>query len=203
MGLIDTFLGAFFGSGRNVVKETAEVFRVNAENSAQREASAQMAALQQLAAEFSRPRRSVFDTIVDALNRIPRPAMALGTLGLFVAAMVDPIWFASRMQGVALVPEPLWWRLGAIVSFYFGARHQLKGQEFQKSLAQTLSRVPVVVENIGALRELEEPEFGPAAADEIDEPTETQPSAVPELLAGAPSSFSENAALRDWALTRA
>ena len=26
------------------------------------------------------------------------------------------------MQGLALVPEPLWWLLGAIVSFYFGAR---------------------------------------------------------------------------------
>ena len=24
--------------------------------------------------------------------------------------------------GLALVPEPLWWLLGAIVSFYFGAR---------------------------------------------------------------------------------
>ena len=46
--------------------------------------------------------------------------MAIGTIGLFVSAMIDPIWFASRMQGIALVPEPLWWLLGAIVSFYFG-----------------------------------------------------------------------------------
>ena len=203
MGLIDTFLGTLFGGGRNVVKETAEVFRVNAEKSAERQASAQMAALQQLAAEFSRPRRSVFDTIVDALNRIPRPAMALGTLGLFVAAMVDPIWFASRMQGVALVPEPLWWLLGAIVSFYFGARHQLKGQEFQKSLAETLSRVPVVVDNIGALRELEEPEFIPAAADEIDEAAVPTSTVLPVVMAAAPSTYSENAALRDWASSRA
>jgi len=34
------------------------------------------------------------------------------------------------MQGIALVPEPLWWLMGAIVSFYFGARRQAKRQEF-------------------------------------------------------------------------
>ena len=36
--------------------------------------------------------------------------------------MVDPVGFAARMVGLEAVPEPLWWLLGAIVSFYFGAR---------------------------------------------------------------------------------
>jgi len=49
------------------------------------------------------------------------------------------------MAGLATVPEPLWWLLGAIVSFYFGARHQAKGQEFQRAIADTLSRFPVSV----------------------------------------------------------
>ena len=30
--------------------------------------------------------------------------------------------FTTRMQGLNYVPDPLWWLLGAIVSFYFGAR---------------------------------------------------------------------------------
>ena len=68
--------------------------------------------------------------------------------------MVDPVWFASRMQGLALVPEPLWWLLGAIVSFYFGARHQVKAQAFQASMAETLARMPQVVRNIEAIRAL-------------------------------------------------
>ena len=34
----------------------------------------------------------------------------------------SPAGFGTRMQSLALVPEPLWWLLGAIVSFYFGAR---------------------------------------------------------------------------------
>ena len=154
MGVIETIFGTIFGSGRNVVKETAEVFRVNAEAEAGRQAAYNHAALSQFAAEFQHARRSPFDRFIDAVNRIPRPAMALGVLGLMVAAMADPIWFASRMQGIALVPEPLWWLLGAIVSFYFGARHQAKGQDFQRSIAATMAAAPEVTRNITALEAL-------------------------------------------------
>ncbi len=155
MGLIEQVLSLVFGGGRNAVAETAEVFRVNAEKSDARAAELQGAALAQLAAEFGMERKGWYDRFIDGLNRVPRPAMALGTLGLFVAAMVDPIWFSERMQGIALVPEPLWWLLGAIVSFYFGARHQAKGQEFQRSIAATLAHAPQVVGNIAALRALD------------------------------------------------
>ena len=151
MGLIGSLLGILFGGGRNAVRETVEVFRPNAEAEAVREAAQQAAALAQFAHEFAQPRRGWFDRLLDALNRLPRPFLALGTLGLFVAAMVDPVWFSSRMQGIALVPEPLWWLMGAIVSFYFGARHQTKSQEFQRSLAETLARTPQVAENIRSL----------------------------------------------------
>ena len=139
MGLMTDFFSLLFGSSRNVVVETAEVFRENAENAGVRAAEAQSAALAQFSSEFRQTRRGFFDRFVDGLNRLPRPLMAFGTLGLITAAMVEPVWFASRMQGLALVPEPLWWLMGAIVSFYFGARHQLKGQEFQQSIADSLS----------------------------------------------------------------
>ncbi|SNR41061.1 holin family protein [Puniceibacterium sediminis] len=157
MGLIERMMGLVFGSGRNVVAETAEVFRVNAEAQAGREAGLQSAALQQFGQEFRLSQRGWFDRLMDALNRIPRPAMALGTLALFIAAMVDPVWFAARMTGIALVPDPLWWLLGAIVSFYFGARYQAKGQDFRRDLAATISTVPQVVRTIGdidALRDV-------------------------------------------------
>ena len=72
--------------------------------------------------------------------------MAFDVLGLFIASMVVPIWFADRMAGLSLVPEPLWWLVGAIVSFYFGARHksksfEIRAQDMQKqaqTIAQTL-----------------------------------------------------------------
>ena len=151
MGMIEKLLSLIFGNGRNVVAETAEVFRENAEAGAQRQSDERAAALTQFAAEFAGVQRSAFDRVMDGVNRLPRPALALGTLGLFVAAMVDPIWFAARMQGIALVPEPLWWLLGVIVSFYFGARHQFKGQEFQRSIAAVVQGAPQVAANIETL----------------------------------------------------
>lgn len=150
MGLIRELLGMLFGNTRGV-RELVEVFRENAEGEGQRDAAYAQAALAQFGAEFAVPRQGWFDRFMDGVNRLPRPALALGTLGLFVAAMVDPVWFASRMQGIALVPEPMWWLMGAIVSFYFGARSQAKGAEFQRSIAETLARTASVTGNIRAL----------------------------------------------------
>ena len=165
MGLMEKFMNLVFGNDRNVIKDTVEVFRENTEEASERAAEMRSQALKQYGGEFVVAERGVFDRMVDAINRLPRPALAFGTLGLFVAAMVDPVWFASRMQGIALVPEPLWWLLGAIVSFYFGARHQIKGQDFQRQITRTLSSVPLVVDNLAALESLERGAGSPGVAD--------------------------------------
>ena len=154
MGQIGMLLNTVFGSGSSALRETVEVFRENAEENAVRGQEVKLEALRQYSAEMSQDREGAFDRFMNGVNRIPRPALALGTLGLFLAAMVDPIWFAARMQGIALVPEPLWWLLGVIVSFYFGARHQVKSQQFQRSIAKTISHAPKVAENIGKLNAL-------------------------------------------------
>ena len=187
MGVIGDILGTLFGGGGNVVRETAEVFRENAEGRAERASRLSEAALLQFAAEFAAPRQGLFDRVMDGVNRLPRPALALGTLGLFAAAMIDPVWFAERMQGIALVPEPLWWLLGAIVSFYFGARHQTKGQEFQRQIAAALANTETVVANVAALRGLE---AGAAPADDRD--------AEATLAALAPDA---NPAVEEWRRT--
>lgn len=188
MGLIDGVLALLFGGGRNVVKETVEVFRENVEAGEARQSAYQTAALGQFAAEFALPRRGVFDRFIDGLNRVPRPALALGTLALFVTAMWDPIWFAARMQGIALVPEPLWWLLGAIVSFYFGARHQAKGQEFQRSIAATMARTVDVTRNLAALQAL-------TAGAEVKAGAE---GAVIEGAGVAAGPVAPNPALEEW-----
>lgn len=154
MGLISGLLNVVFGSNRNVIKETAEVFRSNAEEDAARSQQLRIEALNQFAREYESKNNGAFNRFMDGINRVPRPALALGTLGLFVAAMIDPIWFAARMQGISLVPEPLWWLLGVVVSFYFGARHQIKNQQFQKSIALSMARTAGVAENIQTLRGL-------------------------------------------------
>lgn len=202
MGLIDRALGLLFGGGNNIVRETAEVFVENAEKGAARDAVLRGDALAQFAGEFGGSQRGLFDRLMDALNRIPRPAMALGTLGLFAAAMIDPIWFAQRMQGIALVPEPMWWLLGAVVSFYFGARHQLKNQQFQKQISATMALAPQVMQNLDTLRGMQQEQTGEADDPAVPERREPVLSSVRPMRA-APAQRSaaryDNAALQDWA----
>lgn len=124
MGLIGNLVGspgAVTALGE-AAKGVAEVFTPSATRRMELSAEAQMAALRQLGEEYQHPALSWFDRMVNGLNRLPRPFLAFGTIGLFVYAMVDPLAFAQRMVGLNAVPEPLWWLLGAIVAFYFGAR---------------------------------------------------------------------------------
>ncbi len=186
MGLIERIFSSVFGSGRNVIVETAQVFRENAEGAAVRQASIQTQSMQQFASEFTVQRQGGFDRFMDALNRLPRPLLTFGTIGLFVVAMSDPVWFSTRMQGISLVPDPLWWLMGAIVSFYFGARHQAHSQDFQRSIAQTLARVPTVVQNTRALQ---------ALRSDTPQVAQSAPSAELTLGALAPS---YNPALLEW-----
>jgi holin (3TMs family)/glycosyl hydrolase family 108/predicted peptidoglycan binding protein len=186
MGLMERMFGQLFGSGRNVVKDTVEVFRENAEAGAVRSQTVQMQAMKEFGQEFLIARHGAFDRFMDGLNRLPRPALALGTLGLFISAMVAPLWFSERMQGIALVPEPMWWLLGVIVSFYFGARHQIKAQQFQREIVETMNRVPQAIENIAALREMRADSVG--VADTGEDARLTTASLLPD----------QNPALDEW-----
>lgn len=124
MGVIGRLVGgpAAVTALGEAAKGVAEVFVPSATKRMEYSAEAQMAALRQLGEEYQHPALSWFDRMVNGLNRLPRPFLAFGTIGLFVYAMVDPQAFAFRMVGLNAVPEPLWWLLGAIVAFYFGAR---------------------------------------------------------------------------------
>lgn len=93
--------------------------------------------------------RATYDRLIDALNRLPRPAMALGTLALLVAAMVAPDWFASRMDGLSRMPDALWWVIGAVISLFFGARFQTVDQAFQRELAASV--MPDAARQVDAL----------------------------------------------------
>lgn len=124
MGLIGTILGAdrAIAAAGAAAQGVAEVFTPSATRRMESSAEAQMAALRQLGAEFQLAPQGWFDRFVNGINRLPRPLLAFGTIGLFVYAMMDPDNFARRMVGLNAVPEPLWWLLGAVVGFYFGAR---------------------------------------------------------------------------------
>ncbi|MDF1720496.1 MAG: holin family protein [Minwuia sp.] len=129
-----------------------------------------MAVLGQFAGEFRQlQNRTWWDALIDGLNRLPRPVLALGTVGLFVYAMADPVGFSIRMQGLDLIPDELWYLLAAIVSFFFGARelaHSRKGRA-EASPAARKAKVQAVTESIRELRTLRTPDTpGIAAIDD-------------------------------------
>ena len=176
MGMMAKMMGWVLGTGGGLV-QTVEVFRENSEKGAERASDEKRAALAQFATEFAGRRPGLFDRVIDGLNRLPRPMLALGTLGLFVSAMTSPTWFSSRMVGVALIPEPLWWLMGAIVSFYFGSRYQAKGQDFQRSVAETVLMGQALAADKGRV-----------------DAAEQDPAPTPEV----PGDYADNPALADW-----
>ncbi|MDO5643870.1 MAG: holin family protein [Paracoccus sp. (in: a-proteobacteria)] len=150
MGLIDRFLG--MGAAAQTVSNAAvnvtEVFRENKTRRMELDEAAYAHAITQLSAEFGAGHRGWFDDLVNGMNRLPRPFLTLGTLGLFVYAMIEPAGFALRMTGLQAVPDPLWWLLGAIVSFYFGAReaHYFRSRHFPQRIEQSTLPAPETAE---------------------------------------------------------
>lgn len=147
MGLMDRFLGAGAAvtTVTNAATGMAEVFRENATRRMELDEEAYARAIAQLSGEFAAQPRGWFDGLMNGLNRMPRPLMTMGTLGLFAYAMVDPQGFGLRMENLNLVPEPLWWLLGAIISFYFGAReaHYFRARPMFRSPSSTGPADPV------------------------------------------------------------
>ncbi len=137
MGVIDRFIGigSAVTSVSNAAGSLAEVFTPNATRRQELEGQAYAQAMEEHQAEFLYQGEGLFDRFVNGLNRLPRPVLTLGTLGLFGYAMVDPPGFSMRMDGLALVPEPLWWLFGAVISFYFGAReaHHFRRQAMPRT----------------------------------------------------------------------
>ncbi|MCY1127867.1 holin family protein [Frigidibacter sp. RF13] len=158
MGLIGRALGGPGGAAAlgQAAADLAEVFTPNATRKMEAAHEAYLAAIDEHGAEFQYAMPGAFDRFVNGLNRLPRPFLAFGTLGLFTYAMVDPDGFSRRMVGLNFVPEPLWWLLTAIVGFYFGAReaHYFRMKAPAPQPAQKTAK-PRAGEDNAALRELQ------------------------------------------------
>jgi hypothetical protein len=129
MGLIRSLQSAFGDKGR--LPELARILRDRLETADGADAL-----------HLDRREKAAFDRLMDALNRLPRPLMALGTLSILGAAMVAPDWFADRMQALSAMPDALWWVIGAVISLYFGARFQTREQDFQREIVDTIVHLP-------------------------------------------------------------
>lgn len=171
MGMIRQFFSFLTGGGARqisgAVTDVADSFRPNATRRMELGSDAFTATQAAYAAEFASDRGGLFDALVNGLNRLPRPLLALGTLALFVYAMLDPEGFAVRMAGLATVPDPLWWLLGAVVAFYFGARetyHLREARSRQRPVVAVTPAAPDPVEDLLDDETAPEPD-NPALAD--------------------------------------
>lgn len=159
--------GAVKGIGE-AVSGVGRVFWGDKAEEARDSHGAYMASIAQFAQEFDNAKnRTWFDVLIDGLNRLPRPMLAFGAIFLvFVYPMIDPVGFSIRMQGMALVPEPLWWIMFAIVSYFFGARELSKGRNTSSFTPPTREQVGVLVDNVRAIESLEHAAPGIASIDE-------------------------------------
>ena len=228
MGMIDRFigLGSTVTAVGNAATGVAGILTPSATRRMELDEEAYAAAMAQHQAEFSARSFHWFDGVMNGLNRLPRPLLTLGTIGLFIYAMVEPVGFSARMQGLALVPEPLWWLMGAIVSFYFGAReaHYFRHRVWPGTTVRT--RVAAAVDDgwrapappvadDGGWRApappvpTSEQAAAMAAGAAVIAEVEYRPGsggesidpAVPVSVLRPRDDFSDNAALRDWAAT--
>lgn len=177
MGLIDRLKGFApkLGIAGEAAGNLAEALLPNASRKKEIEADDIGRARSQFMAEFPQHVCGPFDSFVNGLNRLPRPLLTFSTFGLMAYSMLDPASFSVRMSGLAQVPEPLWWLMGVIVSFYFGAReaHYARGRSLANSFSAARPLLP----------------SAPITGKRI-ETGDTQTAAV---------RFADNAALRDWA----
>jgi hypothetical protein len=67
-------------------------------------------------------KKNWFNILVDAYNRIQRPAMTTGVIALFIWAAIDPLAFTITMKALSAVPEMLWYILASVVAFWFSGR---------------------------------------------------------------------------------
>lgn len=162
--MLSKLLQAVIGGGAQAVAGAITPFtgdKVQEEQSRHGEA---LARLQQFGAEFAdRQGRTWWDSFIDGLNRLPRPAMALGVIGIFVWASADPAGFAAAAQAWALIPDEMWIVLGAVITFFFGDRTLLAAR---RSRGPGIDQVRAVMDTRAALDRLRASR--PVAAAPVD-----------------------------------
>jgi len=111
----------------------------------QQEISAeQLAAHSAYMAEWQATRGGFVNAVVDAINRLVRPAMTFGVVFVvFVAPWIDPERFAVYAQALALVPDPLWSIMWTVAAFWFGSRvvEKVVGTAYQAPSLEKAAKV--------------------------------------------------------------
>ena len=109
----------------------------------------QLAIYKQFANEFGHS-KTLWDSLIDGINRLPRPTMTFGVIWLFYHCWTDPMAFLEGVTALQAMPQEGWWILGIIITFWFGGKMQ---KDFGKMTSQhNMSRV---VSNLQKVKNLD------------------------------------------------
>ncbi len=114
LGVVDKIIGRFAGD------RTAREAGYHDES---------MASRQQFAAEFQVLNRTWFDSLIDGINRLPRPVIVGMVIWYFVLAVRDPTEFQVVNTALDGVPEFMWQIAMLVIGFYFVAREIQKSRD--------------------------------------------------------------------------
>jgi len=133
------------------------------------DADAKASTSTQFAAEFGHG-RNWFDSLIDGLNRLPRPVFAFGTIYLFVLCWNDPEAFVAGAVNLELMPQEAWWILGTIVVFFFGGRlrNDFGKYKIKEKVLQKYQKPPVSVKTQRKTTQEADPQEGVVWGDRVE-----------------------------------
>lgn len=132
LGFISTAIG---GIGTAVSKVTGTIWGDRAARDAQY-SSENIATYGQFASEFQVQNRTWFDSLIDGINRLPRPTITAMVIYYFIEAVRDPIEFQKINISLDTIPENMWFIAFSIISFFFVAREMQKGRDKKMALSK-------------------------------------------------------------------
>ena len=122
-----------------------------------------MESRRQFSTEFQVARRTWFDSLVDGINRMPRPAFVGLVIYYLVLSYVDPIEFQKVNIALDSVPDRIWDIIEYIIlPFYFIARELQKGRD--KKMALTKAEFDERMRQTRELEAMKNPPASPAPA---------------------------------------
>ena len=95
-----------------------------------------MAKKAQFTSEFMVANRNRFDSLVDGLNRLPRPTIVAVVVYYFWLSQHDTIEFQRLNLALGSIPENMWILTGVVTSFYFVVRELHKNRDRKMALSQ-------------------------------------------------------------------
>jgi hypothetical protein len=96
-----------------------------------------MATKAQFTSEFMVQNRTKFDSLVDGLNRLPRPTIVAMVVYYFWLSQHDTIEFQRLNLALSSIPENMWILTGVVTSFYFVVRELHKNRDRKMALSQS------------------------------------------------------------------